>query len=174
MPRRTLAIALLAGMVTASLSGCVFLPNLLGDDRPDDSEITETDDQNNDDSDPDDSEFPDVDLVPSPPDDDRDDNDDQTDDDNNDDNNADSGEWPDEIPKPSGTPIEGEDGPDFYLVDGDRDFYEDYVDELLDVPGATLDYQDEDEHFSTSITIGDYWVFVMYHEDYEWVSVSIY
>ncbi|WP_293699914.1 hypothetical protein [uncultured Agrococcus sp.] len=83
--------------------------------------------------------------------------------------------WPEVIPKPEGEPIDGNDGVAFYLVDGDIDFYEEYVQVLLDIPDAELLDRDEraERNPSVVIRIGKYSALVMYHPDNDRVSIGV-
>lgn len=82
-------------------------------------------------------------------------------------------EWPSEIPMPDGEPSPYSNTPDFYLVPADPASFDEYVEQLLAVPGAE-EVDTSDSSYSIAwLRIDEYDVFVMFHEDSDQLSVSI-
>lgn len=144
--RRPAALTALAALVAASLSGCVFVPGLVGQDDPEPPVIT------------------DVGPAPSPDDTDETDDTGETDDtdvDESDDPNSSYGlsEWPDEVPKPQGEEYPSDD-PSLIMVEGDQAAYDSYVAEIK-AAGFTADYDTGDDESLSWWTNGEYRVLVM-------------
>lgn len=175
MARRTLTISLFAALCAVSLTGCIFLPTLgspserveggpsdpppsgpaelePSDPFPSDpleSEPTETESCDTGSCEPSPS-----DSVPEAPD-----------------------GWPAEIPLPQGTPRDGYDTADTYMVSAPRDVFEEYMEEIRSLPGAEeLDINPEDFDGAT-FSVGDHYVIVLYTDvagsDEGFLTVSI-
>lgn len=163
MIRKRVLSAVLAVIVATSLTGCIFLPTM-AEGSDDTSSRSDGADDQNDSTSPD----PESDGPSESESDDPTESEDITE-------NDDVTEWPESIPLPEGEPVEGNDSPGFYLVEGDIEFYIQYTETLLDLPDAELiDHEDrEDRNPSVVIRIGEYRILVMHHPSTEWVSASV-
>ena len=160
--RRLLLTAVLAA-VTVSASGCVFLPSLAGGDVPPTEAPSKTENAA-DDGIGSDREG----TTPAPrgtaaPDREREESSDpETVDD-----------WPEEIPKPPGEPSPYSDTAEFYLVPADRETFDAYVEELLSLADVEERDTSDSSYDIAWLFIGDYDVFVMFHDDSDQLSVTI-
>ncbi|WP_293694714.1 hypothetical protein [uncultured Agrococcus sp.] len=146
MARRILTLALLAGVTTATLTGCVFLgPS--DDDEPietpccsetESPEPTETDEET----------LP-TDPVPTEPDPDG----------------EGLEEWPLSIPQPPGSPVPGFDTPTFYMVPADRDAYLEYLDEIRELRDAEEIHSSTQETDGAVFRIGEFDMIIVFAEE---------
>lgn len=82
-------------------------------------------------------------------------------------------EWPESIPMPDGEPSPYSNTPDFYLVPADRDAFDAYVEELMALPDVEVVDTSGSSYAIAWLYIGEYDVFVMFHEDSDQMSVSL-
>lgn len=150
--RRPLALTALAAVLAASLTGCVFVPGMVGAGGPDEiPEVSEAappeqsedaeQTQDVDETDADDTGGPDAEESDAP------------------DSSYGLDEWPDEVPKPQGNEYPSDD-PSMIMVDGDQAAYDAYLQELEDA-GFTVDYDLDDDSGMSWWTNGEYRVLVM-------------
>lgn len=162
--RRRLLLTAVLTAVTVSASGCVFLPSLVGGDSPPPDAPGETESAPEGESHTDYEE-----ATPTTP---RS----TTTPDSDPEGVAqpdEAGDWPEEIPKPPGEPSPYSDTAEFYLVPADRETFEAYVEDLLSLPDVEERDTSDSSYDIAWLYIGDYDVFVMFHDDSDQLSVTI-
>ncbi|WP_293694712.1 hypothetical protein [uncultured Agrococcus sp.] len=161
--RKLLLTALLTA-VTASVSGCIFLPSLAGGNAPPHEAPGETESAHDGDTP---SEFEGA--TPAPP------RGTTSPEGQREETTAPDAvdDWPEEIPKPPGEPSPYSDTAEFYLVPADRGTFEAYVEELLALPDVEERDTSDSSYDIAWLYIGDYDVFVMFHDDSDQLSVTI-
>ncbi|HIY65864.1 MAG TPA: hypothetical protein H9830_06255 [Candidatus Agrococcus pullicola] len=143
MARRIFALALLAGLTTASLAGCVFLGSSDEESaEPAPSETDRTEPSESDDTTP---SAP----MPTEP-----------------DPEAEGlEEWPLSIPQPPGSPVPGFDTPAFYMVSADRDTYLAYLAEIRDLRDSEEIHSSTQETDGAVFRIGEFDMIIVFTEE---------
>lgn len=156
MKKNAATAALLAGVLTFSISGCVFLPSLAAprdDIDPPPSDPVESDPAESFIDDP----FDDGDEDPS-------ESDDPEASDPSDPGTSLPEGWPEGIPVPPGTPDPSYNTADLYAVPLEREAYDAYVEEIRSLPDAVERTDTPDGFGGAAFDIGDIGMTLTYNQ----------